>query len=179
MPRVEEHYAQALLGVAADGKADAASLRRELAELAALVAGSRELRLALASPAVASASKQAVLEAVAYRLGLSRIMRNFLAVAAVRGRAAAVPGIAAAFERLWRERQGIHPAEIVTARPAGGAERAAIERALAAAVHGQIEAEYRVDESLIGGFTARVGGAVYDGSVRGRLDRLRRALMEQ
>ncbi|MGH9534425.1 MAG: ATP synthase F1 subunit delta [Terriglobales bacterium] len=176
---IAQHYAQALLGVAADGKAEATALRRELAELAALIAGSRELRLALSSPAIMAAQKQAVLGAVAYRLGLSRIMRNFLAVAASRGRAAEVPAIADAFERLWRERQGIRRAEIRSARPLQAAERASIERALAAATGGQIEPEYREDADLIGGFVARVGDTVYDGSLRGRLDRLRRGLLEQ
>lgn len=178
MPAVDEHYAQALLGVAADGKAEASSLHRELGELGGLIASSRELRLALASPAVASTAKQAVLEAVAYRLGLSRVMRNFLAVAAQRGRAARIPGIAAAFERLWREHQGIQAAEIISARPLAAGERAAIERALAGVTSGQIAPEYKVDAGLIGGFTARVGGTVYDGSLRGRLDRLRRELLE-
>lgn len=178
MPAVDEHYAQALLGVVADGKAEAGNLRRELGELGGLIADSIPLRLALASPAVSTSNKQAVLEAVAYRLGLSRVMRNFLAVAARRGRAAHIPGIAAAFERLWREHQGLRHAEIISARPLGGDERAAIERALAAATDGQIEPEYKVDAALIGGFTARVGGTVYDGSLRGRLDRLRRELLE-
>lgn len=176
---VAEHYAQALLGVVADGKADATALNRELGELAGLIAGSRELRLTMASPAVSLPQKQAVLEALAYRLGLSRIMRNFLAVATSRGRATDIPDIAAAFEHLWRRRQGVQRAEIFTVRPLPPAERAAIERDLAAATGGRIEAEYRQDDSLIGGFLARVGDTVYDGSLRGRLERLRRGLLEQ
>ena len=34
----------------------------------------------------------------------------------------------------------------------------------------------RIDESLIAGFQARVGGAFYDGSLRGRLERIKETI---
>lgn len=176
MSLIDERYARALLDLTAGGAIGSDQLRRELEQCAALVAESRELRAVLASPAVARESKLAVLETLAGRLGLSRLTRNFLAVATERGRAANVAGIAAAFERLWREQAGIRRAEIVSARPLNAEERAAVEQALAAATAARIEASYRQDRELIGGFTARVGDTVYDGSLRGRLDRLRQQL---
>ena len=36
--------------------------------------------------------------------------------------------------------------------------------------------QFSIDESLIGGVVARVGSTVYDGSVRGQLDSLRRRM---
>ncbi|HZT74483.1 MAG TPA: ATP synthase F1 subunit delta [Terriglobales bacterium] len=176
MALIDERYARALLDLAATGGAEAERLRPELAQCAALVEQSRELRAVLASPAVARERKLAVLEILAQRLGLSRWMRNFLAVAAVRGRAGRLPAIAAAFERLWREQAGIRRAQVFSARPLVAEERAAIEQALAAATAARIEASYQEDAALIGGFTARVGDVVYDGSLRGRLDRLRHEL---
>jgi F-type H+-transporting ATPase subunit delta len=41
----------------------------------------------------------------------------------------------------------------------------------------QVTLKSRVDPSIIGGVVARVGDRVIDDSIRGRLDRLRRALM--
>ena len=41
----------------------------------------------------------------------------------------------------------------------------------------KIEANYALDEELIGGAKVRIGSTIYDGSVRGQLDRMRAALI--
>lgn len=176
MALIDERYAQALLDLIADGKANADVLRRELEQFVRLLEESRPLHAVLASPAVSRPQKLAVLDALVERLHVSRLTRNFLAVATERGRAAQLPGIVRAFERLWLERSGVRRAEIVSARPLSAEERVAIEQALAAVSAATIEASYRQDEDLIGGFVARVGDTVYDGSLRGRLNRLRQQL---
>jgi F-type H+-transporting ATPase subunit delta len=40
----------------------------------------------------------------------------------------------------------------------------------------RIEASFKLDKSILGGTVVRIGSTVYDGSVRGRLDRLKEAL---
>jgi F-type H+-transporting ATPase subunit delta len=40
-----------------------------------------------------------------------------------------------------------------------------------------IQPTFRLDESILGGTVVRIGSTVYDGSVRGRLERLREALV--
>jgi F-type H+-transporting ATPase subunit delta len=55
----------------------------------------------------------------------------------------------------------------------------AIESSLARATGKQVRCGYTVDESLVGGVTVRVGSTMYDGSVRGQLDGLRRRLTSE
>jgi F-type H+-transporting ATPase subunit delta len=40
-----------------------------------------------------------------------------------------------------------------------------------------VQATYHEDKSLLGGVVVRVGSTVYDGSVKGRLDRLKEQLV--
>jgi F-type H+-transporting ATPase subunit delta len=40
-----------------------------------------------------------------------------------------------------------------------------------------VQVEARVDPSIMGGVVAQIGDDVFDGSVRGRLERLRRSLI--
>ncbi|MGD0683005.1 MAG: F0F1 ATP synthase subunit delta [Terracidiphilus sp.] len=40
----------------------------------------------------------------------------------------------------------------------------------------QIQASFKLDTSILGGTVVRIGSTVYDGSVRGRLDRLKEQL---
>jgi F-type H+-transporting ATPase subunit delta len=41
----------------------------------------------------------------------------------------------------------------------------------------KIDATFKLDQSILGGTVVRIGSTVYDGSVRGRLDRLKEALV--
>jgi len=41
----------------------------------------------------------------------------------------------------------------------------------------QVQATFKLDKDILGGTVVRIGSTVYDGSVRGRLERLREALV--
>ena len=42
----------------------------------------------------------------------------------------------------------------------------------------RVEASFRLDPAILGGAVVRIGSTVYDGSVRGRLERLKEALIQ-
>jgi len=44
-------------------------------------------------------------------------------------------------------------------------------------VDARIEASFKLDKSILGGTVVRIGSTIYDGSVRGRLERLKELLM--
>jgi F-type H+-transporting ATPase subunit delta len=66
---------------------------------------------------------------------------------------------------------------VISARPLEEQERRDLEKQIGALTGGQVEAQFEQDSSLIGGAIVQVGSTVYDGSVRGRLDRLREELI--
>jgi F-type H+-transporting ATPase subunit delta len=57
------------------------------------------------------------------------------------------------------------------------AQRQAVAKALEAKVGQKIVLEAEVDPSLIAGLQVQIGSELYDGSVKGRLDRLGRQLL--
>jgi F-type H+-transporting ATPase subunit delta len=66
---------------------------------------------------------------------------------------------------------------VVSARKLDEQERRDLEKQIASLTGGLVEAEFDEDSSLLGGVVVQVGSTVYDGSVRGRLDRLREELV--
>ena len=80
------------------------------------------------------------------------------------------------FRREVNQRLGIHEAKVVSARKLDEPERRDLEKQIAGLTGGTVEAQYEEDSSLLGGAVVQVGSTVYDGSVRGRLDRLREEL---
>lgn len=176
MAVIEQRYAQALADLVAKGAIPAETLQRELGELTAAVDSSAPLRTVLASPAVRWEEKIALLDRLATAAGFSRLTRNFMVVATQRGRITHLDGIQKAFEEILLRQLGIVRAEVTSARPLGPDQRASIEQQLARRLGKKLQTTFLTDAELLGGFIARVGDQVYDGSIDGRLRRLRQRL---
>jgi len=137
--------------------------------------GAPEVTRVLASPAVPAANREALLARLLDG-SVTGAPHNLLALLVRRGRFELLPSVNAEFRRLYRRRAGIVEAVVTSAVPLDAAEVAALEQRLAATAGAQVELSQRVDASLIGGLQVRLGDRLIDGSVRGRLERLRTRL---
>jgi F-type H+-transporting ATPase subunit delta len=102
--------------------------------------------------------------------------RNFVTVLAEHGRLAVLPEVAAQFEALRAEREGVADADIESAFALPDAELAKLVATLERRFKRRIRPNVRIDAGLIGGVRVAVGDEVIDASVRGRLDAMRTAL---
>jgi F-type H+-transporting ATPase subunit delta len=68
--------------------------------------------------------------------------------------------------------------EIATARELSEADRAELVAGVGQLAGSRIEASFKLDASILGGTVVRIGSTVYDGSVRGRLERLKEVLTQ-
>jgi len=170
-------YSNALADVVTDAGSTIAP-QDALAELRSFEAalGSPELRNALITPAVPPARKRAVVGRVGDVLGLSRISRNFLFVLIDHRRISEFSDVVNAFEQTLEQRLGFARAQVASASELTEEQRVALIAALEKASDKRLRAQFAVDASLIGGVVARIGSTVYDGSVRGQLQVLKRRL---
>jgi F-type H+-transporting ATPase subunit delta len=129
----------------------------------------------LADPAIAFDDRRRVTEAM---LGdsVTGAPRNLVLLLVRRGRIELLPRVASELRRLWEQRQGIVHAVVTSAAPLTQAEGDAVRDKLAAMTGDTVELELQVDPSLLGGVLVRLGDRLIDGSVRGRLERLRTRL---
>jgi F-type H+-transporting ATPase subunit delta len=169
-------YARAFLDVVTSAKLDTAALDRQLADFEATWDGSPELQTFFQNPAVAATQKVGILDKLNAKLGLQKELRNLLAVLIDNGRIGQVHEVAAAYRAELRDRLGIREAEIVTARELSTDERNTLIAGVGKLAGARIEAQFKLDQSILGGAVVRIGSTIYDGSVRGRLERLREAL---
>ncbi len=172
---IASRYARAL----ADVVGRSGEYRGALADLEAFAAVCREsgeLRDVMKTPAIPLEDKTRVLEAILTRLGTSSIVSNFFHVLLANYRLPVLEEIAQAFEKIAMERLGVARVEISSAVELSEAERRTLVACFAAVTQRRVEAEFEVDPGLLGGVTAQIGSTVYDGSVRGQLQRLRERL---
>jgi F-type H+-transporting ATPase subunit delta len=148
----------------------------QLANAEAVITGSKDLQLALLSPAVSKSRKIAVVSKIADVLGLHRIVRNFLLVVVTHRRTHELKTIRREFESGVDERLGWVRAEITSGRELTAAQREEIERALGGKLGKFIRADYTVDPAVLAGVRARVASKEYDATLRGMLDDMRQRL---
>jgi F-type H+-transporting ATPase subunit delta len=170
-------YASAFLDVITAAGLDTAAIEGQWRDFLATWEGSSELREFFVNPAIPSVQKVAVLDKMNAKLAMQKELRNLLAVLIDHGRIGQVAEVAEAYRAMLQQRMGIHPIEIISARPLDASERTALEAEAVRLAGGRIEARYREDASVLGGAVVRIGSTVYDGSLRGRLDRLKEALV--
>jgi F-type H+-transporting ATPase subunit delta len=94
-----------------------------------------------------------------------------------KGRMKLLSEIVDQFGQELNHRLGFADAQITTARDLTVEERAELERDLARVTGKKIKAHYAQNQSILGGAIARVGSTVFDGSVKGQLERIRRQLV--
>ncbi|HUM04180.1 MAG TPA: ATP synthase F1 subunit delta [Terriglobales bacterium] len=176
MASVTNTYARAFADAVFASRLDAAKTLREAQVLAGLVAENKELRQVWEAPSIPAEQKRAVLDAIVAREGISRTVRNFLAVLIDHRRTTFLAAIVKQFELELDQRMGFAEAEISSARELGDGERRALEGQVERVIGKRVRALYSRDASLLGGAVVRVGSTIYDGSVKGQLERIRQAI---
>jgi F-type H+-transporting ATPase subunit delta len=167
-------YAEAAFEVAQrDGTIEA--WRSELDAAAAVIGDERAIS-ALANPAL-PIDQRSVAVASLLKGTASGPVQNLIQLLLRRGRIEELGRVAAEFRRLDDRRQGITHATVTSAAPLTPDEVRALTARLEQSTGGRIALETEVDESLLGGLVVRVGDRLIDGSVRGRLERLRNQLI--
>lgn len=167
-------YAEAAFEIALrDGTVDP---WREQLDVAATVLADPAVAAGLENPSIPTADREA---ALTRGLGSSvdPLVLNLLLVMIRRGRIDQLPRVAEEFHRLDDRRNDITTALATSASPLGPAEVSALTERLQQMTGGRVRLDLEVDPSLLGGLVVRVGDRLIDGSVRGRLERLRNQLV--
>jgi F-type H+-transporting ATPase subunit delta len=176
MAAVAGRYARAFAEVVADQKMDPEKTIQEFREFSTLVQENHELRNIFQSPAVEHKQKIALLDAIIKKMSGSKMLRNFVAVLIDKQRIGVIGEIFEQFRQDLDARMGIADAQVKSARELSAAERKALEAQITALSGKRVRATYSEDSTLLGGAVIRVGSTIYDGSVRGQLQRLKQQI---
>jgi F-type H+-transporting ATPase subunit delta len=173
MAVAQRMYARALFEAAQEAdRVDAVS--SDLGALATAGDEVPELRAFLRNPQIEPEGKAALLEQLA--AGADELVRNFVRLVAEKGRAGELPEIAKELDALVARAQNRLAVELTTSYELSEEEAQSIVQTIEKASGRTVEATRTVDPGLIGGIVLQIGSHRADGSVRGRLERLRHEL---
>jgi len=151
----------------------------ELGRLHEAFAEVPDLTRVLVTPMVAPEVKASILDQVMDLLKVAEPTRRFMHVLQRHYRIEHLKAVLDAFRDAVDRRAGRVRAAVEVAGAAGHEERQAIVDALAGVTGADVLAEFKRRPELLAGFRATVGSRVFDGSLVGQLEQLRRRIVTE
>ena len=176
MASVASIYARAFADVVFSAHLDAESAISGLRQITGLLAENVVLRRVWENSAVPAEQKLGLLDAIVQREEIDPHVRNLVAVLIDHRRMHFLERIAEQFERELNARLGFAEARISSVRELSDPEKRALETQIGKITGKKVRARYGLDAALLGGAVVRVGSTIYDGSVKGQLERIREAI---
>ena len=172
---VARNYALTLLEVA-DGAEGIEAFGRGLEVVDRMLEENPSFRAFLETPRIDLAEKKALVRSV-FAASLPRKLVNFLLVTLDRRRQRLLRRIAAEYQMLLDARLNRERVDLTLARPFGQEAVDECSGRLSALLGREVIPNVRVRPGILGGIVVRAGNTIYDGSLRRRLDGMRRTLL--
>lgn len=144
----------------------------DLLQNLAAIAGHADMAIRLDSPSFSRSEKANMLVAVLGDENTNAQERNFVSMLAENARLPALVEIAAHYEVLRAEAEGIVEATVVSAVEIDETQKQKITEALKKRFGCDVSLSCSVDESLMGGAIIRAGDVVIDGSIKSKVEKL-------
>jgi F-type H+-transporting ATPase subunit delta len=169
-------YAKALLRNVGMDKAGQAIA--ELSSVSELMAKSKEFNSLLVNPRFTTEERTGVIKALADKLRLSESTVKFILYLAETGVVAGLAEILRIATSLYLERQKRAKAVVMSPIEITKEREGVLKASLKKMTDRDVELEYVVDPSLLGGILVRIGSTMYDTSIRGQLRLLKDELIK-
>jgi ATP synthase F1 delta subunit len=175
MEEIAEVYARSLFEVAQEqDKLD--PIHEQLGQFADALDANRDMAIFLFSPYFSVDEKKDGLRRSVE--GADPMFMNFLEALIERHRMPAVFRIRTRFEEMWDRTKKLLPVEVTSAVALDPETVESLGRRIGEQTGNEIELSSRVDPDILGGIVLRVGNFILDGSIRTRLEQLRREVTQ-
>jgi F-type H+-transporting ATPase subunit delta len=168
-----KRYAQAVFEIALE-RNEFESWQEGLKKIANLTTDNKLMAL-LENPSLSFAAKKSLLQE---RLGKINPLASNLALLLVsKGLLRRSSDLLEKYNELLDAHRGIERAKVTTVLPLGDQEKDAISQRLGKIVERKVVVDAQIEPSIIGGFIARIGDMLIDGSVHQKLETLKKTLV--
>ena len=168
-------YATALFALAQEQKA-VADVEASLSKLVAALRESDDLRALTTSPVLSRTDAKAAIAAVAKAMKLDTLTGNTLGVLADNRRLSEIAAVARAFNQLAANHRGEVNAEVTSAHALTPEQTKSIAAQLKKRMGTDVAIMSKVDPSILGGLTVKIGSQMIDSSIKTHLNTLAAAM---
>jgi F-type H+-transporting ATPase subunit delta len=175
--RIANRYAEALL-TSAEELHILKNVSDDLTVIQRILKESHDFRRFLKSPVIKKDKKLEVFKAT-FGSSVQPLTLQFLSLLVEKEREDDLPGVIESFFRLQDELLGIVHVSVTTASELSPQQSAQLQQRFESFSKKKVQIDQTIDKDLIGGFIARIGDTVFDGSVKQQLELLRKCFAEE
>ena len=170
-------YAVALYDLAEENS-ELEKVEQGLKSLQVLLKENKDFKEMILSPTVKKEDKKNVIFLIADKNNFSKTLKNFLGFIALKNRLFFLEKIIKSFVNLASNKKGELIAELTSSKNLSNEERQKIQKELSADFQSPININYKHEPELIGGLIIQIGSIMVDTSIRTKLKKLEKNLME-
>jgi len=175
---IARRYARALLELATEDDL-AEKVGADIGDFVATVERLPELQRTLLNPGITKGQRSQLVRTLLERVSYQQITRNFLLLLVDKGRIDHLSAMVREYGALLDAQVGRTRATVRSAAPLQDQDLAQLRGLLEKMTGKTVLLEHEVDPGLIGGVVTKVGGLVFDGSLKTQLGRIHERLSRE
>ena len=160
------------------GVEEASKALEELVLVENLMSRSSDFRSLLVNPGFSSAERQKGFREVAARMSLSEKVVKFIDHLTQTGVISALPEVVRVATEVYLEKKKRAKATVMTPVEISGKHEERLKASLKKLIEKDVDIEFVMDPSLLGGILVKVGSTMYDSSIKGQLRLLKDELIK-
>ena len=172
-----ERYSRALFEVAKEA-ADLEKIETDIKSFKYLLENSPEIKNFFVNPTQSINNQKNVSDLLSKKFNFSKNLKNFFFLLIEKRRIFFVYKIAESFLRLCSKKRGEVKASLISSKKLSKDELNDISKELSKSMGSNIKLDYSVDESLIGGLKIQLGSFMIDTSIKNKLKKYEKLMIE-
>ena len=153
-------------------------VEEEIKSLEKLLNDSSDFKEMISSPAITKEDKKHVIFAIADQNNFSKTLKKFLGFIAMKNRLFFLDKINESFLNMVSYNKGQLKAKLVSSKKLSPEEKKKIQNALSKDFKSSLNIDYEYDPDLIGGLIIQIGSVMVDTSIKTKLKKLEKNMLE-
>ena len=172
-----ERYSRALFEVANEEN-ELDKIESDIKNFQSLLKSSQEIMNFIKNPTQSINTQNSVIVLLADKLGFSKNLKNFFLLLVEKRRIFFIQKISKNFLKICSLKRGEVKASLISSKELSNAELDKISKDLSTSMGSSIIFDYKVDKELIGGLKLQLGSFMIDTSIRNKLKKYEKAMLE-
>tara|TARA_B100000768_G_C11269627_1_gene372765 strand:- start:246 stop:803 length:558 start_codon:yes stop_codon:yes gene_type:complete len=173
-----DRYAKAVFELAQENN-EIENLENEIKDLSNFYDTDSEFVNFIMNPTQSIENQLNVIKKISEIMKFSKILKNFLSLLVVKRRIFFLKKIMKSFLNLTAIKRGELSAKLISSKNLSNEELKEISSELSKVINSEINFDYKMDQSLIGGFKMQIGSLMIDTSIKNKLKKYEQLMLEK
>ena len=173
-----ERYARALFEVASETK-ELDKIEDDVKNFMTLFNDSFEIKNFIQNPTKSTEIQNKIINLISDKLSFTKNLKNFFLLLIKKRRIFFISKILASFLKLCSKKRGEIKASLISSKELSKVEIDEISEDFSKSIGSKIKFDYKVDKDLIGGLKLQLGSYMIDTSIKNKLKKIEKTILEK